>query len=176
MLHAPDQTVLAQATNYRDDITAVDLLRAILQPCVHFFLHEQQITPVALNYEMLRTYVPSMYQLGKNIPLPFFYEWYEWGVVDGHFLQRLLQYLNRTALGQKSHATKNVKIMIKLLNSKTVCHRETCLNILGYVHRERGEINRALQCFQLSLQTDRVCNAAFWHMCFLINETIIKRY
>ena len=107
--HVPDSPVLAQATNYRDDITAVDLLRAILQPCVHFFLHEQQITPVALNYEMLRTYVPSVDHLGKIIQLPYFYEW---GVVDGHFLQRLLQYLNRTALGQTSHATKNVKIMI----------------------------------------------------------------
>ena len=168
----PDLSVLLRATNYRDDVTVFDLLRDVLQPCVRFFLHEQKITPLAINYEMLRSYVPSVDQFGRIIQLLSFYEW---GAVDGHFLRRFLQYLNHTALGQKSHAIRNVKIMVKLLNSKTVCHRETCLNLLGYVHIERGEIKQAVQCFQKSLQTDRICNAAFWHMCFLINEIINKR-
>ena len=95
-----------------------------------------------------------------------------WGVVDGHFLQLFLLYLNHRDLGQNSQATVDVKKMIKLFNSKTVCHRETCLNLLGYVHKDRGEINRAVQCFIKSLETNLLCNAAYWHLCFLICKTI----
>ena len=167
----PDQDIqlLLQATQDRH-ITAIELLRDYSQPCVHFFPHEQQITPVAINYEMIRSYVTPFKLLQKHRT-----RWYRWGAVDGHFLRWFLLYLNRRDLGHNSQATKYVKKMIRLLNSKTVCHRETCLNLLGYVHRDRGEINRAVQCFDKSLQTNPLCNAAFWHLCFLICETMNKR-
>ena len=170
----PDQDIqlLLQATQDRHDITAIELLRDYSQPCVHFFPHEQQITPVAINYEMIRSYITPFKLLEKHFTFP---EWYRWGVVDGHFLRWFLLYLNRRDLGHNSQATKYVKKMIRLLNSKTVCHRETCLNLLGYIHRDRGEINRAVQCFDKSLQTNPHCNAAFWHLCFLICETMNKR-
>ena len=168
----PDQDIqlLLQATQDRHDITAIELLRDYSQPCVHFFPHEQQITPVAINYEMIRSYVTPFKLLQKHRT-----RWYRWGAVDGHFLRWFLLYLNRRDLGHNSQATKYVKKMIRLLNSKTVCHRETCLNLLGYVHRDRGEINCAVKCFDKSLQTNPLCNAAFWHLCFLICETINKR-
>ena len=170
----PDQDVqlLLQAIQERHDITAIELLKDFIQPCVHFFPHEQQITPVAINYEMIRIYVTPLKLLEKHYIIP---QWYTWGVVDGHFLRWFLLYLNRRDLGHNSQATKYVKKMIRLLNSNTVCHRETCLNLLGYVHRDRGEINCAVQCFDKSLQTNPLCNAAFWHLCFLICETINKR-
>ena len=164
--------LLLQAIQDRQDITTIEILRDYFQPCVHFFPHEQQITPVAINYEMIRSYVTPFKLLEKHFTFP---EWYRWGVVDGHFLRWFLLYLNRRDLGHNSQATKYVKKMIRLLNSKTVCHRETCLNLLGYVHRDRGEINRAVQCFDKSLQTNTHCNAAFWHLCFLICETMNKR-
>ena len=172
VLDDQDIQLLVQATQDRQDITTIELLRDYFQPCVHFFPHEQQITPVAINYEMIRSYVTSLNHLKKHYSYP---HWYRWGVVDGHFLRWFLLYLNRRDLGQNSRATVDVKKMIRLLNSNTVCHRETCLNLLGYVHRDRGEINRAVQCFDKSLQTNPVCNAAFWHLCFLICETITKR-
>ena len=170
----PDQDIqlLVQATQDRQDITAIALLRDYIQPCVHFFPHEQQITPVAINYEMIRLYVTPYMLLEEHYNNP---QWYRWGAVDGHFLRWFLLYLNRRDLGHNSQATKYVKKMIRLLNSNTVCHRETCLNLLGYVHRDRGEINRAVQCFDKSLQTNPLCNAAFWHLCFLICETMNKR-
>ena len=170
----PDRDIqlLLQATQDRQDITAIKLLRDYSQPCVHFFPHEQQITPVAINYEMIRFYVTSLKLLQKHYAYP---RWYRWGAVDGHFLRWFLLYLNRRDLGHNSQATKYVKKMIRLLNSKTVCHRETCLNLLGYIHRDRGEITRAVQCFDKSLQTNPHCNAAFWHLCFLICETMNKR-
>ena len=170
----PDQDIrlLLQAIQEKHDITAFELLRDYNQPCVHFFPHEQQITPVAINYEMIRSYVTPFNLLEKHYSNP---KWYRWGVVDGHFLRWFLLYLNQRDLGHNSQATKYVKKMIRLLNSKFVCHRETCLNLLGYVHRDRGEINRAVQCFDKSLQTNPLCNAAFWHLCFLICETMNKR-
>ena len=163
--------LLVQATQERYDITTIELLRDYSQPCVHFFPHEQQITPVAINYEMIRSYVTPFKLLKKHSHR---LQWYMWGVVDGHFLWWFLPYLNHRNLGQNFRATKHVKMMIRLLNSNTVCHRETCLNLLGYVHRDRGEINRAVQCFIKSLETNPLCNAAFWHLCFLICETINK--
>ena len=172
ILYIPAIRILVQATQDRHDITTIELLRDFVQPCVHFFPHEQQITPVAINYEMIRSYVTPFKVLQEQFNYPW---WYRWGVVDGHFLQLFLLYLNHRALGQNSQATVDVKKMIRLLNSKTVCHRETCLNLLGYVHRDRGEINRAVQCFGKSLQTNPLCNAAFWHLCFLICETMHKR-
>ena len=172
VVHDQDIQLLLQATQDRQDITAIELLRDYFQPCVHFFPHEQQITPVAINYEMIRSYVTPYKLLEKHYTFP---QWYTWGVVDGHFLRWFLLYLNRRDLGHNSQATKYVKKMIRLLNSNTVCHRETCLNLLGYVHRDRGEINRAVQCFDKSLQTNPLCNAAFWHLCFLICETMNKR-
>ena len=171
-VHYQDIQLPVQAIHDRQDITAFKLLRDYFQPCVHFFPHEQQITPVAINYEMIRFYVTSIKLLQKHYAYP---RWYRWGAVDGHFLRWFLLYLNRRDLGHNSQATKYVKKMIRLLNSKTVCHRETCLNLLGYIHRDRGEITRAVQCFDKSLQTNPHCNAAFWHLCFLICETMNKR-
>ena len=172
ILYYPDIDILEQAVRDRQDITAIELLRDFIQPCVHFFPHEQQITPVAINYEMIRSYVTPLELLHEQCEHPW---WYMWGVVDGHFLQLFLLYLNHRALGQNSHATVDVKKMISMLNFKTVCHRETCLNLLGYVHTERGELYRAVRCFEKSLQANTICNAAFWHLCFLICETINKR-
>ena len=167
----PDTHLVTQAVRDRQDITTIELLRDFIQPCVHFYPHEQQITPVAINYEMIRSYVTPFKLLEKHYLIP---QRYLWSVVDGHFLQLFLLYLNHRDLGQNSQATKYVKKMIRQLNSKTVCHRETSLNILGYVHKDRGEINRAVQCFLKSLETNPLCNAAFWHLCFFICETINK--
>ena len=169
ILYRPDIDLLVQATQDRQDITAIELLRDYIQPCVHFCPHEQQITPVAINYEMIRSYVTPFKLLQEQCSYP---KWYRWGVVDGHFLQLFLLFLNHRALGQNSQATVDVKKMIRLLNTKTVCHRETCLNLLGDVHKDRGEINHAVQCFIKSLETNPLCNAAYWHLCFLICKTI----
>ena len=172
VVHDQDIQLLLQATQDRHGITTIEILRDYSQPCVHFFPHEQQITPVAINYEMIRSYVTPFKLLEKHFTFP---EWYRWGVVDGHFLRWFLPYLNHRNLGKNCQATKHVKKMIRLLNSNTVYHRETCLNLLGYVHRDRGEINRAVQCFVKSLETNPLCNAAFWHLCFLICETMNTR-
>lgn len=96
------------------------------------------------------------------------YDWLKWGVVDGNFQVHFLLYLNHRALGQNSQATKDVKKMILLLNKPHVNHRETCLNLLGWIHKKRGDIPWAVLCFRKSLERRSAYNAAFWHLCFLI--------
>ena len=99
IVYCPDIDLLVQATQDRQDIKTIELLRDLIQPCVHFFPHEQQITPVAINYEMIRSYVAPFKLLQKHYINP---QWYKWGVVDGQFLQLFLLYLNHRALGQNS--------------------------------------------------------------------------
>ena len=84
------------------------------------------------------------------------------------FFTIFLSYLNYKALSQTSDARKCVKSMKVLLNKTTVNHRETCLNLLGWVHRQRDEVERAVQCFIKSLKESPKYNAAYWHLCFLI--------
>ena len=106
ILYYPDLRVLVQATQDRQDITTIELLRDFIQPCVHFFPHEQQITPVAINYEMIRSYITPLELLHKQFSHPWSYLW---DVVDGHFLQLFLLCLNHRDLGHNSQATVDVK-------------------------------------------------------------------
>ena len=70
ILYCPDIDLLVQAARDRQDITTIELLRDYSQPCVHFFPHEQHITPVAINYEMIRSYVTSLKLLKSTIATP----------------------------------------------------------------------------------------------------------
>ena len=134
-------------TEYSLKEAAVDLLRNTLLPCVSFLPCEQLITPRAIRYEMIRRFgVPTA---NRDV---FSFYWFDWGIVDGRFLTIFLLYLNYKALVQKSDARKCVKKMILMLNKETVSHRETCLNLLGWVHKERRDVRRAVQCFIKSLK------------------------
>ena len=150
-------------TEYGLKEAVVNFLRNIVLPCVSFLPCEQLITPCAVRYEMIRRFgVPTA---DRDL---FSFYWFDWGIVNGRFLTIFLLYLNHKALGEKSDARKCVIKMILLLNKETVCHRETCLNLLGWVHRERREVGRAVQCFIKSLKERPDYNAAYWHLCFLI--------
>ena len=139
------------------------LFKHKLALCVSFLPTEQLITPLAIKYEMLRAFgVPIEH---RNIT---YYYWFDWGMVDGTFLEVFLGYLNFIALGQTSAARQSVKTMILLLNEGPICHRETCLNLLGWIHMEKGNVGLAVQCFAKSLKERPRYNAACWHFCFLI--------
>ena len=156
----------------RTDITVPELLADFLQPCVVFLPSERHITPTAINYEMIRSFPMSP----ESKSLPHKHLRYELGVVDGNFLIHFLLYLNYRALGQEYQATREVRNMIHLLNDKSVGHRETYLNLLGWIHIERGDIRLAVQSFQKSLETVSTHNAAFWHLCFLICGIKVLRW
>ena len=43
-------------------------------------------------------------------------------------------------------------------------HRDTCLNLLGWVYKDQGRIDTAVECFRKSLEIVPVGNAAVWHL------------
>ena len=164
--NCPAEKSLVSVPN-KDDFTVVKVLNCY-QPCVVFLPAEHLITHAAINYEMIRIYTMPSYQ-DHFIPSgPQIYHWLKRGVVDGIFMIFFLQYLNCQALGLNSQATAHIKIMAILLKRKLVNHRETCLNLLGWIHKERGDNHQAVQCFRESLETRSTYNAAFWHLCFMI--------
>ena len=140
------------------------LLATFYQPCVIFLPNEYHISPVAINYEMIRAYGRAPLHAHNRS----FKYWYKWGVVEGSFLTHFLISMNAKALRQSSLATEALKNMILVCNEKFPNHLDTSYNLLGWVFKDRGDIARAVECFQKSLRVEPVFNAAYWHLCFLI--------
>ena len=140
------------------------LLATVYQPCVIFLPNEYRISPVALNYEMIRAYGRAPLHADNWV----FKDWCNWGVVEGFFLTHFLIYMNAKALRQSSLAREALKNMISHCNNKIPYHLDTSYNLLGWVFKERGDVARAVECFQKSLRVEPVFNAAYWHLCFLI--------
>ena len=153
---------------YKDDFTVVKVLNCY-QPCVVFLPAEQLITHAAINYEMIRSYaMPPFLDSLSDPPDDRSYHWLKWGVVDGIFMAYFLLYLHTQYFSLNSEATTFIKKMQNLLKRKCVYHRETCLNLLGWIHKERGDNNQAVQCFSESIKMRSTYNAAFWHFSFMI--------
>ena len=140
------------------------LLATVFQPCVIFLPNEYRISPVAVNYEMMRAYGRAPLHADNWV----FKDWCNWGVVEGIFLTRFLIYMNAKALRQSSLAREALKKMIRICNEKFPYHLDTSYNLLGWVFRDRGDVARAVECFKKSLTVEPVFNAAYWHLCFLI--------
>ena len=150
---------------YNRRITMIKrLLKDFYQPCVVFLPNEHHTTPLAVNYEMLRSFGRSSWD-SENLYLKY---WSDWGVVEGIFLAQFLLYVNLKTLGQDSLATKALKKMIRICNKKTPYHLDTSYNLLGFVFKDRGDVTRAVECFQKSMRVQPTFNAACWHFCFLI--------
>ena len=160
----PSEAAGSTITEYAPKEAVDKLLSHTLLPCVSFLPNERMITPCAIRYEMIRRFgVPI-----EDMNIQNYLCWFDWGMVDGIFLTIFLLYLNHNTLGQTSDATKYVKKMIRFLNKGTMSHRETCLNLLGWIHRERRKVELAIQCFTKSLKERPMYNAANWHLLFTI--------
>ena len=140
------------------------LLATVYQPCVIFLPNEYHISPVAINYETIRAYGRAQLHAHNQR----FKHWCNLGVVEGIFLTHFLLYMNAKALKQSSLAMEALKNMIRICNKKFPYHLDTSYNLLGWVFKERGDIARAVECFQKSLRVEPEFNAAYWHLCFLI--------
>ena len=160
----PDTTAVLNVPVQRPNIMIKKLLREVYQPCVVFLPNESSITPIAINYEMIRCLrKPS--RIVQNILLEV---WCDWGIVEGLFLTQFLSYMNQAALGQKSDASEAIGGMIRIVNKRIPCHLDTSLNLLGWVYKDRGDVDSAVDCFIKSMTIQPTYNAAFWHLCFLI--------
>ena len=159
----PDVRPLLDATQGIPTITTENLLKYAIIPCVCFLPTEKDITPPALHYEMIRTVgTLSCTSTDEIEHIDKYYS--EWVFIDGQFLLYFLLYLNHHKLNMESLTAADIASMELVVNTENVSHRETCLNLLGWVYKEEKNIERAAECFRLSLETKPVCNAAFWHM------------
>ena len=142
--------------------TVEDLLKKYIIPCVYYLPLEKSVTPTALCYEMIRTVGQERAEGSDFIFTDTFRN--GWAFVDGHFLLHFLLYLNHSKLNMDTHASGDIDNMEMLLNTRGISHRETCLNLLGWVHKEQGNIVRAMGCYRMSLEVKPFWNAAFWHI------------
>ena len=162
----PDATALLQSNPDIADLETEDIMKNYVVPCIYYLPIEKNVIPVALCYEMMR-------EDGQNpVQRDLFDSFSQWANVDGHFLLHFLLYLNHNKLDMQSHVSADIDNMKWLLNSQHISHRETCLNLLGWVYKEQGNIVRAMECFKKSLELKPSCNAAILHIKDI--ETIIR--
>ena len=163
----PEPNHLVNWTHNRPNITVSELFHDFFQPCVVFLPSEHIITPTPINYEMIRTFgMPTMSENDKIL-----FSWYHWAVVEGLFLGQFLLYMSHKALGKgyKSLMPDGpIDEMVSLIDDDIPMHKETSLNLLGWVYKDLGRPQKAVDCFVKSLKLQPENNAACWHLCFLI--------
>ena len=143
---------LEQSTKY--------IQNKLLSPCEAFLPTEREVTPVALCYEMMR-FVGVPHDSTDNLRSDFLRHS---AVVDGQFLFHFLLYLNHSKLNMTPNVAADTDSMEWMVNTKEISHRETCLNLLGWVYKDQGRVDRAVECFQTSLEYKPVANAAVLHL------------
>ncbi|MES9905703.1 MAG: hypothetical protein ABW168_23910 [Sedimenticola sp.] len=151
-------------------LTFTEAVKASSCLCVTFLPFEIDITPDALQYEMFKSVgTPSDTRLGnishglsKDL---FCCEWHEWSIVDGSVFLCFMQYLVSHKVGdidQERLAMENMEKLIRTDDS--LSHKETAYNLLGWICKRNGDVNRALWCFVKSLRLEPEYNAAKWHI------------
>ena len=153
----PSESLAENCSNVHG-INTKELLSRYITPCVVFLPTEADLIPLPLRFEMSRT--PPGDLFGRH-SLEF---WYDWTVIDGNFLLLFLKYLNHKKLEMESDAERNIREMENLINVVEISHRETALNILGWVFKEEGNVSRAVEYFLKSLTIEPVHNAALIHL------------
>ena len=140
-------------------LSADEILHQSLAPCVLFLPTEKYVVPSALCYEMSIPAKPADS-----------YSWHDhWAIVDGKFLLHFLLYLNRKNLGLSFEADiQEMEEYIK--NDKRTFHKYTDLNLLGWVYKDEGKLDRAYECFKKSLHFPPQQKAAIWHILCLISS------
>ena len=136
-----------------------EILHRFWTPCVLFLPTEKEVVPSALCYEMSITEAPVDSK-----------SWHDhWAIVDGTFLLHFLLYLNRQTLGLSFEA--DIQVMEKYLKSERYLkHRDTDLNLLGWVYKQEGKMDMAYECFKKSLYFRPQQKAAIWHILCLISS------
>ena len=143
--------------------------------CVAFLPTEERIIPGVLGYEMRRAKVTT-----DADPTAISHFWYNWAVVDGKVLLYLILYLNyRKIVDHDSSSSvlasvpsdirrkKNDvirKLQGTIKDDPNLGHKETGLNILGWIYRQEGAEDEAESFFKESLEIQSAYNAANLHM------------
>ena len=134
------------------------LHKHIFTPCVVYLPAERELIPPALCYEMDKA-------IGCPTGYKVFRPWYDWAVVDWKVLFYYLLYLNHHHLGMEEDALADLESLSRLIDMDLrLYHRETALNILGWIYKESGFTAEAERCFLGSLHVKPTHNAASLHL------------
>ena len=148
-----------EVTRWFVSLNEIPVLHQFWTSCVLFLPTEQVVVPSALCYEMSISEVPAYSNYLQD----------HWAIVDGKFLLHFLLYLNRKNLGMNFEA--DIQEMERFLkNEERLFHRDTDLNILGWVYKEEGKLDIAYECFKKSLHFRPQQKAAIWHILCLISS------
>ena len=148
--------------------TPEELLENCFIPCVIYLPAEQDLTPTAICYEMIRS---------LGFPEDSREDWYDWAIVDGKILLYFLLYLNHRQFDMEDHAAadmENIKWLIEI--DEFLGHKETALNLLGWIYKERGRVDSAVECFRKSLAIQPIHNAAFSHLRDIVLVFLSSRF
>ncbi|MEW8544989.1 MAG: tetratricopeptide repeat protein, partial [Candidatus Thiodiazotropha sp.] len=152
----PDATQLGRQLFSLPVSSCEEFLHRHVITCVIFLPAERLLTPPALCYEMDRS---------ADSPPESKEVWYDWAVVDGKVLLYYLLYLNHSRLGLNANASADIDNIWWLIRTDPLLgHKETALNLLGWIYKERGLIDRAVECFRESLSIQPSHNAASRHL------------
>ena len=132
-------------------ITEKDFLHQRTIPCIFYLPAERDLTPPPLCYEKFSL------DGGKS--------WVYGAAVDGKILLYFLLFLNHQHFGREANAAADIANLEWLIETDLrLNHRATAFNILGWIYKKQGFINRAVHCFQQSLSVQSNHNAAMFHM------------
>ena len=151
---------ITQSIQQTDVLTCSDkeILQKFLNPCVLFLPTEINIVPFPLRVELTRS---------TKFKLDYFNDWGKWANVDGNFLLHFLLYFGHKN-ARMEFSTDIHKMEMCISGLKPLVHRETDLNILGWVYKEERKLDRAYECFKKSLIFQPDQEAAYWHLLFLL--------
>ena len=149
-----------ETTKAAEKMSEPDFRKKYCMPCVVFLHTELDLIPPVLEYEMKR--LSERPSLSSSTQCRF---WYDWAVIDSKVLLYCLLYLNHKALTMSPESDEDINMLEYIIeNDVNLGHRETGLNILGWIYKKEGNKDKARDCFQRSLQSQRVYNAAKLHM------------
>ena len=129
-------------------------------PCIVFLPTERMIVPEALRYEMMRS--SGMPENSRNKRLEY---WFDWTAVDSKIVLYFILYLNHSKIGNYSKKRSAIERLTELIKTDdTIVHKETALNLRGWVFKQERCMEKAAVCFEASLQLHETHTAAAQHL------------
>ena len=139
-------------------MTAQEHLHKYMIPCIVFCQGEKNIIPGAICTEIDHAEDnnrQSQYKGNMSGKI---------ACIDGTFLIHFLYYLNHSTLNMTQQAESEIKNMERIVNKRKISHKETALNLLGWVLHQHGRYNASADYFYRSLEIKPEENAANWHI------------
>ena len=150
-----------------------DLDKLCFAPCISFLPTEDCLLPLPLRCEIASAF-GFYYKVGlltKNREQ--FNFWLNWVFIDGKFLLYFMLFLAADHLNRREVSADAIQKMKHVTDTDPdLGHKETCLNVLGCVFKQRGFMDSALGCFLQSYKLRPRLNTTVLHIMSLLADRI----